>query len=95
MIIVKAWFGVLYGQYSTRGEVERPIQHEAKPSALLCLETSPLVLYCPYSTNKPCFKCFIVICVGGIQLKKGIANQVTKKRTPSTGKKMTASIRNS
>ena len=34
-VVVKAWFGVLYGQYSMRGEVERPIQHEAKPSALL------------------------------------------------------------
>ena len=59
-VIVKAWFGVLYGQYSTRGEVERPIQHEAKPSALLCLETSPRVLYCPYSTNKPCFKFYCI-----------------------------------
>ena len=48
-------------------------------SALLCLETSPRVQYCPYNTNKPCFKCFIVICVGGVQLKKGIANQITKK----------------
>ena len=27
-VVVKAWFGVLYAQYSTRGEVEKPIQHE-------------------------------------------------------------------
>ena len=69
-------------QYS-RGEAEcfivsrdltsRP--HLETSPALLCLETSPRVLYCSYSTNKPCFKCFIVICVGGVQLKKGIANK--------------------
>ena len=35
LVVVKAWFGVLYAQYSTRGEVEKPIQHEVKPSALL------------------------------------------------------------
>ena len=33
-VFVKARFPVLYGKYSTRGVVEKAIQHEAKPSAV-------------------------------------------------------------
>ena len=38
-VIVIAWEGVLYAEYSTRGGVERIIQDEAKPSAVLSLKT--------------------------------------------------------
>ena len=44
-IIVKALKGVMYGLYSTKGVVKRVIQHEAKPSDCMVLETTPRVLY--------------------------------------------------
>ena len=41
---------VLYGQYSTQGEVSRHNKALAFASCCIGLSTSPLVLYCPYST---------------------------------------------
>ena len=40
-VIVIARSGVLYARYSTRGTVEEPIKHEAKPSALLVSRPYP------------------------------------------------------
>ena len=40
-VIVIAWEGVLYAEYSTRGWVERTIQDEAKPIAVLFSRPCP------------------------------------------------------
>ena len=35
----------VYGKYSTRGHVKRPIQHEAKPSAVFALRHPPSAVF--------------------------------------------------
>ena len=40
-VLVNAPVRVHYGKYCTRGVSRGPIQHEAKPSAVLALETRP------------------------------------------------------
>ena len=45
-VIIIAWEGVLYAEYSTRGGVERKIQDEVKPSAVLF--------------SRPCPECYIL-----------------------------------
>ena len=47
---IKHGLFVLYGQYSTRGEVSRHNKAFGFASCCIGLSTSPLVLYCPYST---------------------------------------------
>ena len=50
----------VYRKYSTRGCVERLIQHEAKPSAVFA-SRHPRVLYFSYTQARRCFKCYIVL----------------------------------
>lgn len=67
-VIVIALEGVLYGLYSERDVVERTIQHEAKPSVCIGLETTPRVLYNPYSTTFSALS-ILLYCVGGYESK--------------------------
>ena len=55
--IVKVQTAVLYELYSMRGRVKRPIQDEAKPSAVWCLETPHQSS--AYSTHSPCYNCVL------------------------------------
>jgi len=52
---------MLYEKYSTRGCVERLIQHEAKPSAVFALRHSPSVIFLKQHMHRRCFNCYIVL----------------------------------
>ena len=66
-VLVKARFPVLYGKYSTRGVVEKAIQHEAKPSAVWL--SRPHLECCISRTaqGELCFYYFMVIVRGCIK----------------------------
>ena len=60
-VIVKALPRVLYEKYSTRGCVERLIQHEAKPSAVFASRHSPSAVFFIQHKHRWCFNCHIVL----------------------------------
>ena len=62
-ILLKTPPRVLYEKYSTRGHVERQIQHEAKPSAVFISRHAPkCCIFCTYKFRW-CFKGYIVFSV--------------------------------
>ena len=74
---------MLYGKYSTRGVVEKAIQHEAKPSAVWL---SRLYLECCISRTaqgEPCFYYFMVIVRGCIKGTSPRPSEEVPKRTKS------------
>ena len=59
-VIVKAP-SCVYGKYSTRRCVERLVQYETKPSAVLIFRHTPSAVFLYAQKHRQCFKCFIVL----------------------------------
>ena len=57
--------------------VKRVIQHEAKPSVCMALETTPQVLYYTYSTSFSALS-ILLYCVGGKEPNPDMNTEVIK-----------------
>ena len=63
-VLVKAPPVSVYGKYSTKGYVEKQIQHEAKLSAVLVSRHLPsAVFFVHTSLYRRCFNCYVAFLV--------------------------------